>query len=185
VLSIYTLDRSFDYKSNEGLAFSLILISGAISLSDNRIIPLLALFIGFMYSNGIKGFRLKRGYGIKNIVTASTWGAIIAFYSRIDGFIIAFFTVKSFIITVLNDFRDLEDDLKNGIRTLPAILGERTVYFLLFIHFTFHSLIFSFLPLIPYLFSLLAGLFCIRKIKPKIAQTEFMIQSFLIELSNA
>jgi|Deesub1362B_J571_1020462.scaffolds.fasta_scaffold01686_8 4-hydroxybenzoate polyprenyltransferase len=185
VLSIYTLDRSFDYKSNEGLALSLIFMSAAISLSDNRIIPLLALFIGFMYSKGIKGFKLKKGYGIKNSVTASTWGAVIAFYSKIDGFIIAFFTVKSFIITVLNDFKDLDDDLKKGIRTVPAILRERTVYFLLFVHFTFHGLIFCFLPLIPYLFSLLAGLFCIWKIKPKIAQTEFMIQSFLIELSNA
>ncbi len=185
VLAIYTLDRSFDYKSNQGLALSLILTSGAVALSDNQIIPILALFIGFMYSKGINGFRLKKGYGMKNIVTALTWGSVIAFYSRIDGFIIAFFAVKSFIITVLNDFSDLEFDLKNGVKTIPAILGGRAVYFLLFVHFTFHSIIFSSLPLLPYLFSLLSGLFCIWKTKPRAAQAEFIIQPFLIELSNA
>ncbi len=185
VLAIYTLDRSFDYTSKQGLIAALIFVSAAIALSNNPAVPLFALFIGFMYSKGIKGVRLKRGYGVKNIVTALTWGTVIAFYSKIDEFIIAFFAVKSFIITVLNDFRDVEDDLKNGIITIPAILGERAVYFLLFVHFTFHGLIFSFLPLLPYLFSLLSGLFCIWKIKPKVAQAEFIIQPFLIELSNA
>ncbi len=184
VLAIYTLDRSFDYTSKQGLIAALIFMSAAIALSDNPAVPLLALFIGFMYSKGIKGVRLKGGYGIKNVVTALTWGTVIAFYSKIDSFIIAFFAVKSFIITVLNDFKDLEDDLKNGIITIPAILGERTVYFLLFIHFTFHGLIFSSLPPIPYLFSLLSGFLCIWKIKPKVAQAEFIIQPFLIELSN-
>jgi len=185
VLAIYTLDRSFDYRSKYGLVVALIFMLIAVALSDNQIIPLVALFIGFMYSKGISGFRLKRGYGIKNVVTALTWGSVIAFYFRIDGFIVAFFAVKSFIITVLNDFSDLENDLKNGLKTIPAILGERAVYFLLFVHFTFHGIIFSSLPLMPYLFSLLSGLFCIWKIKPKIAQTEFIIQPFLIELSNA
>jgi hypothetical protein len=35
-------------------------------------VPFLVLFVGFMYSKGIRGFRLKRGYGIKNIVTSLT-----------------------------------------------------------------------------------------------------------------
>ena len=61
------------------IAFAL---TASLIYPNNPYIPLLALFIGFMYSKGIGGIRLKKGYGIKNIVTAITWGTIIAFFSN-------------------------------------------------------------------------------------------------------
>ncbi len=95
---------------------------------SNSYISFMALFIGFMYSKGIRGFRLKQGYGIKNIVTALTWGVVIALYSGVNSFIIAFFTIKNLIITILNDFKDVEDDMENGIKTIPPVLGNKTTF---------------------------------------------------------
>ncbi|RLI79240.1 hypothetical protein DRP05_04485 [Archaeoglobales archaeon] len=109
-LAIYILDRSFDYESNEFVFAILFVLLSFVLFSS--FMPFIALFIGFLYSKGVKGFRLKRGYGVKNLVTALTWGVNIAFYSKINTLIIVFFTVKSFIITLLNDFKDTGSNIK-------------------------------------------------------------------------
>jgi hypothetical protein len=82
-LAVYILDRSFDFNSYKELSLAIAFaLTASLIYPNNPYIPLLALFIGFMYSKGIGGIRLKKGYGIKNIVTAITWGTIIAFFSN-------------------------------------------------------------------------------------------------------
>jgi len=61
VLFVYVLDRSFDFKSNQTLILAIAFLVIAIVLSDNLYAPFIALIIGFMYSKGIRGFRLKKG----------------------------------------------------------------------------------------------------------------------------
>ncbi len=186
VLAVYILDRGFDYgESLKGIivASSLFIISSL--LSQGFFVPLIAIGVGYMYSRGIRGFKLKKGYGIKNFVAAITWGTIISFYSKLDMFVVIFFTTKSFIIAILNDFKDVDDDLKNRIKTFPIILGRKTIYMLLFIHLIFHYAIFGFLPALVFIFSFVSGLVAITKIIPKLAQTEFIVQLFLIELSSS
>ena len=184
-LAVYILDRSFDFSSNKeiflAIAFAL---AASLIYPNNPYIPFLALFVGFMYSNGIKGFRLKKGYGIKNIVTAVTWGTIIAFFSKIDVLIIAFFTLKSFIITVLSDIKDLKEDLEDGIKTIPAILGDKTLHFLMFVNILLHAIVFTLMPLPCYLLSLLISFYAIINVKPKVAQAEFILQSILISSTS-
>ena len=181
VLAVYVLDRSFDFKSNGEFIFAVLFtLMASIIYPYTLIVPYLALFVGFMYSKGINGFRLKMGYGVKNIVTSLTWGVVIAFFSKINIAIILFFTLKSFIITVLNDIKDLEDDIKSGIRTLPAILKDKTLHFLLLVNVIVHIVALYLLPYHCYLTSLLISIYTIKKIKPKISQIEFLIQSILI-----
>jgi len=180
-LSVYVLDRSFDFNSYKEIAIAIAFaLAASLIYPCCSYIPPLALFIGFMYSKGIRGLRLKRGYGIKNIVTATTWGTIIAFFSKIDVHIIAFFTLKSFIITVLNDIKDLKDDLEMGIKTIPAILGNRTLQFLIVVNIILHLIVLTWLPLPCYLLSLLISFYAIKKINPKLAQAEFLPQSILL-----
>jgi hypothetical protein len=72
-LAVYVLDRSFDFKSSKEIVFAVLFALTASVIHPKALIaPYLALFVGFMYSKGINGFRLKMGYGIKNIVTALT-----------------------------------------------------------------------------------------------------------------
>lgn len=184
VLFVYVLDRSFDFKSWQSLLFAFSLFAIAVFLSNGLFAPVFALIIGLLYSKGINGFRLKKGYGIKNMVTGLTWGIVVAFYSSINTFTVTFFTIKSVIITVLNDFKDIEDDMRNGIKTIPVIFKDKAVYLLLSIHLILHILIPDYVSISVYLFSLLFGLFSILKIKPKLAQGEFIFQSFLIEINN-
>jgi len=180
-LAVYVLDRSFDFNSYREVAIAIALtLTASLIYPSCQYIPPLALFVGFMYSRGIKGFRLKRGYGIKNIVTATTWGTIVAFFSKIDVLIVAFFTLKSFIITVLNDIKDLKEDLKMGIKTIPAILGNKTLQFLIVVNIVLHTIVFTFIPPPCYLLSLLISLYAIKRVKPKLAQAEFIFQSILI-----
>lgn len=80
-LFVYVVDRSFDYNSRESLVFAVAIFVVAVLLSNFVYAPFIALAVGFMYSKGINGFRLKMGYGIKNAVTGLTWGITIALYS--------------------------------------------------------------------------------------------------------
>jgi|Deesub1362B_J571_1020462.scaffolds.fasta_scaffold02374_6 4-hydroxybenzoate polyprenyltransferase len=98
--------------------------------------------IGFAYSRGIHAgnltLRLKGGRGVKNIVVALTWGATIVLFMRAWtkspatlAVIFIFFFTKSFINTIIYDFRDIDGDSKAGIQTLPIYIGESKTRLLL------------------------------------------------------
>lgn len=152
VYSIYTLDRVL--KSKEDAvnrakienakklpvvllvciavsASALILIKEKISL----LVVLFPLITGFMYSRGLKigsiSLKLKRGLGVKNFVTAFTWAATLAafIYPWAESFsllmlISLFFFLKSFINTVIYDYKDMKGDAMAGLVTLPIYFGE-------------------------------------------------------------
>ena len=91
--------------------------------------------IGYIYSQGISfrtySLKLKGGTGMKNAVIGLTWGGSIALIvSRWNSdaltllSIFLFFGLKLFINSTLFDFKDVEGDLRAGIRTLPIYLGE-------------------------------------------------------------
>jgi 4-hydroxybenzoate polyprenyltransferase len=93
------------------------------------------LVTGYIYSQGISfrtySLKLKGGTGRKNAVIGLTWGGSIALIvSRWNSdtltlvFIFLFFGLKLFINSTLFDFKDVEGDLRAGIRTLPIYLGE-------------------------------------------------------------
>ncbi|MGD1005371.1 MAG: UbiA family prenyltransferase [Methanoregulaceae archaeon] len=91
--------------------------------------------IGYIYSQGISfrtySLKLKGGAGRKNAVIGLTWGGSIALIvSRWNmdpvtlASIFLFFCLKLFISSTLFDFKDVDGDLRAGIRTLPIYLGE-------------------------------------------------------------
>ncbi len=120
------------------------------------IIPLLLLTIGILYSKGIKfkgkRIRLKAGYGVKNVVVGTSWGASISLsLPNPDLTIFTFFTIKLFINSAFFDLKDVERD---EIKTLPIILGRKfrpcigfanvTLYLLTYNHYRNIILLFSF-----------------------------------------
>ena len=110
----------------------------------------LPFFIGYVYSKGIsignRTLKLKGNFGIKNLTVSITWGTFIsgialkwADISIILPVIFPFFAVKSFINTVIYDFRDVKGDGAAGIKTLPIYLGEtRTRMLLQSLHILLH-----------------------------------------------
>lgn len=170
VYSVYTLDRAMKSKEDEinrqeeeNAIRSIVLFIVGISLGiaililkKHAICPLIAFFpltIGFIYSKGIKigkiSIRLKGGLGVKNIVVAFTWGfticAIIHYWVRayLQLFLIfAFFFLKSFINSVICDYRDIKGDYLAGLKTLPICFGEAKLRKILgCIHFIFHIVV--------------------------------------------
>ena len=96
------------------------------------LIPIIAnAFYGTKLLPGLP--RLKDIPVMKNVVVASTWalittlmpalsaGHLAAFNVVIVGY---FMFVKTFVDTVLYDMRDVEGDRLNGVRTIPAMLGN-------------------------------------------------------------
>lgn len=105
---------------------------------------------GYVYSKGIPvgnhKLKLKGNFGVKNLIVSFTWGLFIAGialhmagdYSALI-FVFPFFMIKSFINTVIWDFRDVKGDGAAGIQTLPIWLGEtKTRKLLQFMHITLH-----------------------------------------------
>lgn len=105
---------------------------------------------GYVYSKGISvgnhKLKLKGNFGVKNLIVSFTWGLFIAGiahhmagdYSALI-FVFPFFMIKSFINTVIWDFRDVKGDGAAGIQTLPIWLGEtKTRKLLQFMHITLH-----------------------------------------------
>ncbi len=105
---------------------------------------------GYVYSKGISlgehKLKLKGNFGIKNLIVSFTWGLFIAGIAlHMSGdysaslFVFPFFMMKSFINTVIWDFRDVKGDSAAGIRTLPIWLGEKKTRKLLqLMHITLH-----------------------------------------------
>lgn len=165
VYSTYTLDRTVNCRedevnrteeSNANRVFAYIficicLLSAILILIQNRIFPLIAFFpimIGFLYTKGIKigahSIKLKKGLGIKNFFVAFTWALTIVFLVYPADFWILFmifilFFIKSFINTVIFDFKDIKGDFLAGLKTIPVYFGESKTKILLYlIHSSFH-----------------------------------------------
>lgn len=160
IYAVYTLDRTLKSKedeinreefnsSNKRYAFLAICISLFLSIVIFTVklsfLPILfPLIVGFTYSRGVRirrdVLKLKSNRGIKNLVVAFTWATnitIILQYLNTDIFsllfIWLFFFLKSFINTVLYDFRDVKGDASAGLLTLPIFLGNKNTRTLLYL----------------------------------------------------
>lgn len=130
------------------LSFAISLILG-LTVNVLTIPVLLApLFAGILYSIRLSPNlpRLKDITAVKNIIIALSWGIGAAFLPAICYskelitilLIFYFFTLRSFINSVLFDVRDVEGDKKNNIPTIPVTIGvENTKKLLLALNSTF------------------------------------------------
>ena len=130
------------------LSFAISLILG-LTVNVLTIPVLLApLFAGILYSIRISPNlpRLKDITAVKNIIIALSWGIGAAFLPAICYskelitilLIFYFFTLRSFINSVLFDVRDVEGDKKSNIPTIPVTIGvENTKKLLLALNSTF------------------------------------------------
>lgn len=157
IYSVYTLDRALKCEEdleNGNLAeinripIFLIIISFLVSSAFiiRKIIPpyfvLFPFIIGFLYTKGIMigncQLRLKKGLGVKNSITSLTWGGTMAIFLFPFAslfqiiFVATFFFFKSFINTVIYDFRDIKGDSAVGMVTLPIYFGESKTQSLLY-----------------------------------------------------
>ena len=153
IYATYTFDRTLGSEedkinkkelisSRKDIAIVICLISLAIgsvilSLDGLLLIALLPVIIGYAYGKGLRignrVLKLKGNFGMKNLIVSVTWGTfitgIIQHWAN-SGYvtlllILPFITVKSFINTVIWDFRDVKGDAAAGIKTLPICLGEK------------------------------------------------------------
>jgi 4-hydroxybenzoate polyprenyltransferase len=153
IYATYTFDRTLGSEedkinkkelisSRKDIALALCLISLAtgcliLSLENLLLIALLPVIIGYIYGKGLRiGHRvlkLKGNFGMKNLTVSITWGMFLSGIAQhwadssyiVLLFILPFITVKSFINTVIWDFRDVKGDAAAGIKTLPIYLGEK------------------------------------------------------------
>ena len=148
----YTLDRALDCKEDiinkselcganrkVGLAACLCAFcAGTILLFLDGIYlaPFLPFVIGYFYSKGFRigNFRLKLkgSLGVKNIIVGITWAGTIALIvsqwcTSIQTIMVIFlfYSMKIFVTSCVNDFKDVKGDVVAGVRTLPAYFGER------------------------------------------------------------
>lgn len=97
---------------------------------------ILALVLGYGYSKKVKlfrkDFRLKNVLFVKNITSAACWASMGAFvpflyYNAEWSIYLAFMWLNLFTlvlaIEIVWDIRDIEGDLKEGVRTLPNTIG--------------------------------------------------------------
>lgn len=167
IYSTYTFDRALDSDEDKinrkelatarkDIAVFVCLVSiiiGTIILYREGLVfmAFLPFVTGYVYSKGISvgGYKLKLkgNFGVKNIIVSFTWGIFIAGIAHhmagdYTAFIVVFpfFMIKSFINTVIWDFRDVIGDGVAGIKTLPIWLGEKKTRGLLQVmHITLHS----------------------------------------------
>lgn len=152
IYTIYTLDRTLGSEEDAvnrtelngsrkeiGLAVCLLtFLTGSYILAkeDLLIIAFIPFVICYLYSKGIKigesAFKLKGGFGVKNLVVGLTWGLFIAGLAgsncgRILPVVLVFifFGVKLFVNSTIFDFKDIKGDTLAGIKTLPVSFGEQ------------------------------------------------------------
>lgn len=152
-----TINRSELRGARKDIALvicSIAFVSGAflLYLDDLFLISLIPVIVGALYSKGVHigkfHLKLKGGLGIKNFTVALTWGAFITGIILRDSgsvstsaSVFSFFFVKTFINTIVNDFRDIKGDKAAGLMTLPIYLGEKgTKMLLMVIHLIEHGL---------------------------------------------
>lgn len=166
IYSTYTFDRALENEedkinrkelatSRKDIALFVCIVSLIVSTillyrEGLTFMAFLPFVIGYVYSKGISlgkhKLKLKGNFGVKNLIVSSTWGIFIAGialhmagdYSALI-FVFPFFMMKSFINTVIWDFRDVKGDDAAGIKTLPIWLGEKKTRKLLqLMHITLH-----------------------------------------------
>jgi 4-hydroxybenzoate polyprenyltransferase len=158
IYATYTLDRALNCKEDEinrsdlrGADSRVALLACLIAFLLGTILfvwdgiylaPIFPFIIGYLYTRGIQigsfTFKLKGGAGSKNIIIGITWAGSIALVvghwcSNLVTvcIIFLFFMLKIFTTSCVNDIKDIRGDLAAGIRTLPAILGEKKTRILL------------------------------------------------------
>jgi len=198
VYTVYTLDRTVGSEEDAinrkelkgsrkeiGLAACIItfLIGSYILAKEGMLIFAFIPFITcYLYSKGVKIgkfiFKLKGGFGVKNLVVGFTWGAFIAGLAGRNCksifpilLVLTFFAVKLFVNSTIFDFKDIKGDTFAGIKTLPVSIGEQNTRKLLNgMYLLSHVIlgialihrVIAFEPLII-LYSLICGLICIQK----------------------
>jgi len=97
------------------------------------------LLLGIFYSVRINGFRFKDYFIGKNATVSLSWAmeasllpAAFSFNSSVIAMIFLFIFIKGMINTILFDIRDVEGDIRAGVRTIPSILGVKNTRNLLF-----------------------------------------------------
>ena len=198
VYTVYTLDRTVgskedainreelkDSRKEIGIAASLVtfLIGSYILAKEGMLIFAFIPFITcYLYSKGVKigkfTFKLKGGFGVKNLVVGFTWGVFIAGLAGRNCenifptlLVLTFFAVKLFVNSTIFDFKDIKGDTFAGIKTLPVSIGEHSTRKLLIgMYLLSHVIlgialihgVIAFEPLII-LYSFICGLICIQK----------------------
>ena len=147
----YTLDRALDCKEDAinkselcGANRTIGLVACFAAFCAGTIIlfldgiylaPFLPFVIGYFYARGLRigsfTLKLKGSLGMKNIIVGITWAGTIALIvaqwcSSVQtvGIIFLFYSMKIFVTSCVNDFKDIKGDSVAGVRTLPAYLGE-------------------------------------------------------------
>lgn len=158
IYATYTLDRALGCEEDKinrkelgsargDIAIVICIISlaaGSLLLyrEDLLFMAFLPFTIGYIYSKGIcignRTIKLKGNFGVKNFTVSLTWGTFISGIAQrwaggdiVLSFVFPFFAMKSFINTVIYDFRDVKGDGAAGIKTLPICLGETKTRILL------------------------------------------------------
>ncbi|KUG20962.1 MAG: hypothetical protein KO206_01505 [Methanomicrobiaceae archaeon] len=148
----YAFDRGIENREDESrqAEFRRLLLAAAISsvIVSFMLFPnpalLIPFLIAYLYTKGIRGYRLKGGIGVKNAVVAFTWtlGVLIflGVFTLPALLLCGFFFTKSFVNTVIYDVRDIARDRMAGIATLPVLLtAPQLRLFLLSINLTAHA----------------------------------------------
>ncbi|NYT01633.1 MAG: UbiA family prenyltransferase [Methanosarcinales archaeon] len=140
-------------RRNTVIAYSLAAYAGALAIVwmiEPMALPV--VFVPFI-ANAFYGTKLIPGLPrlkdipvMKNVIVAIAWSLttiLIAGYQilftapEVVAMVIYFMLIKTFIDTVLYDVRDVKGDREAGVRTMPALLGERkTIIVLLLLNST-------------------------------------------------
>lgn len=107
-------------------------------LSDLRIVLLLSTcFLGLLYSVNLRirnrNYRIKHLFLVKNLLIGTLWGSTILIGANAlsSGLVLALFVFTSIQVmagSIIRDVPDTETDRKDGVRTLPVVLGaSRTI----------------------------------------------------------
>ncbi|MES2556114.1 MAG: UbiA family prenyltransferase [Bacteroidota bacterium] len=102
-------------------------------LSELRIVLLYSTcFLGLLYSVNVriksKNYRLKHLFLVKNLLIGTLWGGMILIGANalVGELVIALFVFTSLQVmigSIIRDLPDTEADRKDGVRTLPVVLG--------------------------------------------------------------
>jgi 4-hydroxybenzoate polyprenyltransferase len=124
------------------LSYLVALILGWLVNPGTVIVLLFPLIIGIFYSIEVshKVPRFKNIPGMKNIIVTLSWtvGAVfIPLVCKYPGILdtamlFFFFFIKLFINAISFDIRDIEGDKKNGVKTIPVLLGRIKTKILLY-----------------------------------------------------
>ncbi len=111
-----------------------------------------AAFAGFLYSYkidfGKRFFRLKHIFLLKNILIGLGWGGLVLVGSnqldQLSSVFAIFASVQVFIGSSIRDIGDIEKDSKDGVQSMPVVLGVAgALKILFFINITLFSLLWS------------------------------------------